>query len=92
MRGKKTLHGPIHYGTARYKDLYLLALNPQDQFLSIKGIYLPEVDYVQGIRDQEEIEDHEEGEENKGDREVVLASVWRTKACLRITETERPHG
>lgn len=51
MRGKKTLHGPIHYGTARYKDLYLLALNPQDQFLSIKGIYLPEVDYVQGIRD-----------------------------------------
>lgn len=51
MRGKKTLLGPIHYGTARYKDLYLLALNPQDQFLSIKEIYLPEVDYVQGIRD-----------------------------------------
>lgn len=51
MRGKKTLHGPIHYGTARYKDLYSLALNPQDQFLRIKGIYLPEVDYVQGIRD-----------------------------------------
>lgn len=42
---------PYSLWNSWYKDLYLLALNPQDQFLSIKGIYLPEVDYVQGIRD-----------------------------------------